>query len=62
LAQVKVNASAAVEVLLQLMQTGKQDVRARCASLILEHAIRIKQVEELEKRLATLEYAVGAMR
>jgi hypothetical protein len=62
LQQVKVNAGAAVEVLLLLMQTGKQDVRARCASLILEHAIRIKQVEELEKRLETLEYAVGSMR
>ncbi len=62
LSKVKVNATAAVETLLELMTAGKQDVRARCAALILEHGIKIRQVEELEKRLAILEQAVGAGR
>lgn len=62
LSKVKVNATAAVDTLLELMSAGKQDVRARCAALILEHGIKIRQVEELEKRLAMLEQAVGAGR
>ena len=62
LSKVKVNATAAVETLLELMAAGKQDVRARCAALILEHGIKIRQVEELEKRLAMLEQAIGGGR
>ncbi|MDZ4345647.1 MAG: hypothetical protein U1E51_24800, partial [Candidatus Binatia bacterium] len=62
LSKVKVNATAAVDTLLELMTAGKQDVRARCAALILEHGIKIRQVEELEKRLAMLEQAVGTGR
>lgn len=59
LSKVKVNASAAVETLLELMRAGKQDVRARCAALILEHALKIRQVEELEARLEILERALA---
>ena len=59
LSKVKVNATVAVDTLLELMTGGKQDVRTRCAALILEHGIKIRQVEEVEKRLAILEQAVG---
>jgi hypothetical protein len=41
------------------MKAGKQDVRARCAALILEQGIKIRQVEELEKRLELLEAALA---
>lgn len=59
LSKVKINATTAVDTLLELMAAGKQDVRARCAALILEHGIKIRQVEELEKRLGLLEQAIG---
>jgi hypothetical protein len=59
MAKVKINAAAAVSTLLELMTSGKPDIRVRCATQILEHAIRIRQVEELEKRLETLERALA---
>jgi hypothetical protein len=60
LTKVKLNAGKAIDKLIELMEgADKEDVQARCAALVVEHAIKIRQVEELEKRLETLERALA---
>jgi hypothetical protein len=54
------NVEKAVSKLLELMEAAeKQDVQVRCAEKILEFAVKLKQMEDLEKRLAILEQAIG---
>jgi hypothetical protein len=54
------NVEKAVNKLVTLMEEAeKQDVQIRAAENILEYAVRLKQMEELEKRLEILEAAVG---
>ena len=57
---VKGNVEKAVSKLVELMEGAeKEDSRIRCAALLLEHAVKLKQLEDLEHRLATLEAALG---
>jgi hypothetical protein len=57
---IKGNVEKAVCKLVTLMEGAKkQDVQIRAAENILEYAVRLKQMEELEKRLEILEAAVG---
>jgi hypothetical protein len=52
--------SKAVAKIMRLMARGKrEDIQLRAAALIVEHGLKIKQLEEIEKRLALLESAIG---
>ena len=57
---IKGNVEKAVSKLVMLMdEAKKQDVQIRAAENILEYAVRLRQMQELEKRLEILEQAIG---
>lgn len=58
--QLKATLEKAVRKITALMDGAKkEDVQLRAAALIVEHAIKIRQVEELERRLEILERALA---
>lgn len=59
LGKIKVNMELAVDQLVLLMQQGeKEESRIRCAQTILEHGIKLRQLEDIERRLENLELAL----
>lgn len=60
---VKGNIQAAIKTLADLMETAERDAdKIRCAQTILEHGVALKRAEDLEKRIADLEQALGPAR
>src|SRR5438093_23617 len=56
LSEVKAAVERAVKTIVGLMAGAKkEDVRLRAASLILEHSLKLRQLEQIEERLQVLE-------
>jgi len=56
---IKGNVDKAVKKLVALMEAQKQDVQIRAAEHVVEYALRLRQMEELERRIELLEQAIG---
>ena len=58
--RLKASTEKALEKLIELMDSGeKDDSQIRCAQTLLEYAWRLKQSQDLERRIELLEEAVG---
>jgi hypothetical protein len=57
------NTEKALDKLITLMDSGeKDDVQVRCAQTLLEYAWKLKQTEDLEKRIEFLEQSLSRLR
>jgi len=58
--RLKANAEKALDKLITLMDSGeKDDVQVRCAQTVLEYSWKLKQTQDLEKRIELIEAAIG---
>ena len=62
LGQMKSHLQAAVQKVAALMESPRPDVALRAAQSLIEYNLRIRQLENLEARLAEIEAAVGHLR
>jgi AcrR family transcriptional regulator len=61
--KVRLGAEGAVDVFLKLMEGAEDEpLRIRCAQTILSHAVELRKLEGLEKRLAAIEEVIHAGR
>ncbi len=60
MSRLKANTETALDKLITLMDSSeKDDVQVRCAQTLLEYAWKLKQTEDLEKRIELLEQSLG---
>ncbi|MDP2604573.1 MAG: phBC6A51 family helix-turn-helix protein [Deltaproteobacteria bacterium] len=58
--RLKANTEKALDKLITLMDSGeKDDTQVRCAQTVLEYSWKLKQTQDLEKRIEQLEQALG---
>jgi predicted DNA-binding protein YlxM (UPF0122 family) len=61
--RLKANTEKALDKIITLMDSGeKDDVQVRCAQTLLEYAWKLKQSEDLEKRIEFLEQSLSRLR
>jgi hypothetical protein len=61
--RLKANTEKALDKLILLMDSGdKDDVQVRCAQTLLDYAWKLKQSQDLERRIELLEQALGRAR
>lgn len=59
LGSVKAHATRAVAELMKLLNTGDERLRRQICNDILGHALRVRELEDIERRLAILEKALA---
>lgn len=57
--RLKANAENALNKLIGLMDSEREDIAVRCAQTVLEYSWKLKQTQDLEKRIELLEQAIG---